>query len=171
MARQLCCSDHSIRLEMRVQWNFHRLSEQLLQHVYVYWLTHSVELRSKEIALCSQRDSTRQLSMDKLNLYWYQNRYKMVHFTKEIVMLLGASLAVMWFLLWFCLFNMHFSVQCTSCRWPEGIQSEISSLAIMCCLPCQKVQFRYRTFFYAQTLESCTLLVEFFAKKCLNHFR
>ena len=33
----------------------HRLSEQLLQHVYVYWLTHSVELHSKEIALCSQK--------------------------------------------------------------------------------------------------------------------
>ena len=37
---------------------------------------------------------------------------------------------------------MHFSVQCTRCRWPEGIQSEKSSLAIMCCLPYQKVQFR-----------------------------
>ena len=91
-----------------------------------------------------KRDSTRQLSMDKLNFYWCQNRYKMVQFTKEIMMLLGASLAVMWFPLWFCLFNMHLSVQCTSCRWPEGIQSEKSSLAIMCCLLYQRVQFRYR---------------------------
>ena len=33
----------------------HRLGEQLLQHVYVYWLTHLVEWRSKEIALCSQK--------------------------------------------------------------------------------------------------------------------
>ena len=71
--------------------------------------------------------------MDKLKFIWYQNRYKMVQFTKEIMMLLRASLAVMWFPLWFCLFNMHFSVQCTRCRWPEGIQSEKSSLAIMCC--------------------------------------
>ena len=78
--------------------------------------------------------------MDKLKFIWYQNRYKMVHFTKEIMMLLRPSLAVMWF----CLFNMHFSVQCTRCRWPEGIQSEKSSLAIMCCLPYQKVQFRYK---------------------------
>ena len=65
--------------------------------------------------------------------YWYQNRYEMVHFTKEIMMLLGASLAVMWFPSWLYLFNMHFSVQCTRCRWPEGMQSEKSSLAIMCC--------------------------------------
>ena len=72
-----------------------------------------------------------------------KNRYEMVHFTKEIMMLLGASLAVMWFPSWLCLLNMHFSVQCTRCRWPEGIQSEKSSLAIMCCLPHQKVQFKY----------------------------
>ena len=68
---------------------------------------------------------------------------KMVHITKEIMMFLRASLAVMWFPVWYCLFNMHFSVQCTRCRWPEGIQSEKSSFAIMCCLPYQKVQFRY----------------------------
>ena len=91
-----------------------------------------------------KRDSTRHLSMDKLKFIWYQNRYKMVHFTKEIMMLLRASLAVMWFPLWMCLFNMHFSVQCTRCRWPGGIQFEKSSLAIMCCLPHQKVQFRYK---------------------------
>ena len=121
----------------------HRLSEQLLQHVYVYWLSHSVELRSKEIALCSQKRQHPATVNGQTKFYWCKNRYKMVQFTKEIMMLLGASLAVMWFPLWFCLFNMHLSVQCTSCRWPEGIQSEKSSLAIMCCLLYQRVQFRY----------------------------
>ena len=67
----------------------------------------------------------------------------MVHFIKEITVLLGASLAIMWFPLWFCLFNMHFSVQCICCWWSEGIQSEKNSLAIMCCLLYQKVQSRY----------------------------
>ena len=122
----------------------HRLSEQLLQHVYVYWLSHSVELRSKEIALCSQKRQHPATVNGQTKFYWCQNTYKMVQFTKEIMMLLGASLAVMWFPLWFCLFNMHLSVQCTSCRWPEGIQSEKSSLAIMCCLLYQRVQFRYK---------------------------
>ena len=39
----------------------------------------------------------------------------------------------------FCLFHMHFLVQPICCRWPEGIQSEKSSLAIMCRLLYQKV--------------------------------
>ena len=91
------------------------LSEQLSQHVYVYvcWLIHSVELRSKETA-SGTCQWTNYIS------YWHQNRYKMMHFKKEIILLVGASLAVMWFPLWFCLFNMLFPAQRTCCLWLEG---------------------------------------------------
>ena len=96
----------------------------------------------------------------------------MVQFTKEIMMLFGASLAVMWFPLWFCLFNMHLSVQCTSCRWPEGIQSEKSSLAIMCCLLYQRVQFRYKSWCLYKvwfTDEACYEMLETFTSLPLCH--
>ena len=54
---------------------------------------------------------------------------------KEIMMLLGDSMALTWF---------HFPVQCTCCRWPEGIHTEKTYLAIICCLLYQKVQSRYK---------------------------
>ena len=122
----------------------HRLSEQLLQHVYVYWLTHSVELRSKEIAPCSQKkqhpapakgQTKIHIDIKKVQngtLYKGNNDVAKGFIGCHVIsiMILPVQYA--------------FSVQCTRCRWPEGIQSEKSSLAIMCCLPYQKVQFKYK---------------------------
>ena len=150
----------------------HRLSEQLLRHVYVYWLTHSVELLSKEIAHCSQkRQHPAIVSEQNQNSYWYQNKYKMGHFTKEIMMLVGDSLVVMWFPLWFCLFNMHFPVQSTCCQWPEGIQSERSFLAIMCCLLYQKIQSRCKLLFFIHLeLKPEKVMWAVFLFQIINHW-